>query len=162
MNNWPVDPPSMADPNPGPAIPPMLPPDGGYPENARDFAAKAFHLFGVKLFRKIEDVNEALRAYHKSAGEKDKYDKYCAAAQEYRNFLRHPVVRDGLDPGDPPPARVFAIEGLEVSIRTHGDYCVAVSFRGAVVFSAGGPSLKSSYSSSCYPPPRSPSRCPWP
>jgi hypothetical protein len=152
MNNWPIDPPSVANPNLGNIPSPMLPPDGGYAENRRDFAAKAFELFGAKLIQRIQAVNTALRNYHSSGGGPQEYAKYRKACLAYRNFIKHPVIKEGFNKAlDPPPARVFAIEGLEVETRIEGDYCVAVSFSGTVVFSAGGPVGVSSSSSSSRP-----------
>lgn len=149
MNNWPIDPPTEANPFSGNIVSPMLPLDGGYAENRRDFAAQAFHLFSAKLVEKILKVNATLREYHVSGGEDLKYKDYQAAANEYREFIKHPVVKQGFDKlNDPLPARVFAIEDLQVETRLEGDYCVAVTFTGAVVFSACGPAGESSSSSS--------------
>jgi hypothetical protein len=149
MNNWPIDPPTVAHANIGPIPSPMLPLDGGYAEHRRDFAAKAFALFSAYLVRHIQNVNNALAAYHQSGGTPAALKNYRDAAFDYREFLRHPVIKDGFDKTlDPPPDRVFAIEGLEVETHVEGDYCIAVSFRGSVVFSAGGPAGESSSSSS--------------
>ena len=149
MNNWPIDPPTEANPVLGNVPSPMLPIDGGYAENRRDFASKAFHLFSAVLIRKIQDVNDALRKFHLSGGTPTDYALYQQAAQKYREFINHPVVSTGLDPvKDPLPERVFAIEDLQVETRLEGDYCVAVTFTGAVVFSACGPAGESSSSSS--------------
>jgi hypothetical protein len=152
MNNWPIDPPTVANPNMGIPISPMLPADGGYPEHRRDFAAKAFYLFTAKLIERIQAVNEALRQYHESGGGESEFIAYRAAANTYRDFVKRPVVKEGFDPQqDPLPARVFAIEGLVVEPRLEGDYCVGAGISGSVVFSAGGPVGESSFSSSSKP-----------
>jgi hypothetical protein len=151
MNDWPIDPPTLANPIIGIPISPMLPVDGGFPANRRDFATKAFVLFSRLLMDRIKAVNMALRMYHESGGSDSAYQAYQAAAAAYRSFIKHPVIKLGYNPKyDPLPARVFAIENLVVDTKVEGDYCVGVQISGSVVFSAGGPVGESSSSSSSY------------